>query len=65
MLFEPFFRASNVSDHNGTGLGLAVVKNAVELHGGTITVESEVGAGSSFIVTLPLRFSNPSETRYY
>lgn len=52
-LFEPFHRAANVGAIQGTGLGLAIVKEAVELHGGTVTVESQVGAGTTFIVTLP------------
>ncbi|TWO71687.1 PAS domain S-box protein [Caenimonas sedimenti] len=52
-LFESFHRASNVGDIQGTGLGLAIVKNAVEVHGGTIAVESRVGAGTTFTVRLP------------
>lgn len=54
-LFEPFYRASNSSGIQGTGLGLAIVKRAVDLHGGTIEVESRSGEGTTFIVTLPLR----------
>ncbi len=53
-LFEPFHRAKNVKNIPGTGLGLSIVKKAVELHGGTIRVESEVGVGTTFIVILPL-----------
>ncbi|WP_017720848.1 hybrid sensor histidine kinase/response regulator [Kamptonema formosum] len=56
-LFEPFNRASNVGDIPGTGLGLAIVKKAVELHGGQIEVESEIGRGTAFTVTLPLAAS--------
>lgn len=54
-LFTPFFRASNVLQRPGTGIGLSLVKEFVELHGGTIDVESRVGQGSTFIVLLPRR----------
>ncbi|HEY9832298.1 MAG TPA: ATP-binding protein [Stenomitos sp.] len=53
-LFEAFHRANNASKFPGTGLGLVVVKNAVELHGGSITVNSQMGVGTTFMVTLPL-----------
>ncbi|MGC1393061.1 MAG: ATP-binding protein [Coleofasciculaceae cyanobacterium] len=53
-LFEPFYRAANVGKIKGTGLGLSIVKKCVELHGGLISVESQVGIGSTFIVKLPL-----------
>lgn len=54
-LFEKFFRALPTTDSGipGTGLGLALTKEAVEAHGGSIDVESEPGAGSRFIMTLP------------
>jgi len=53
-LFEPFHRATNVHNISGTGLGLAITKDAVELQGGTISVESIVDSGTTFIVKLPL-----------
>jgi signal transduction histidine kinase len=53
-LFEPFHRAGNVGAIHGTGLGLAIVKRAVEAHHGTVSVESEVGRGTTFAVHLPL-----------
>jgi PAS domain S-box-containing protein len=53
-LFEPFHRADNVGTISGTGLGLVITKESVELHGGTITVESTVGEGTTFTVTIPL-----------
>ncbi|MCL1466682.1 PAS domain-containing sensor histidine kinase [Argonema galeatum] len=52
-LFEVFHRASNVLNFSGTGLGMAIVKRGVELYGGTILVESEVGCGTTFTVILP------------
>jgi PAS domain S-box-containing protein len=54
-LFESFHRASNVGAIAGTGLGLTIVREAVQRHGGTINVHSEVGVGSSFTVTLPTK----------
>lgn len=54
-LYEPFRRAANVGGIHGTGLGLAIVRRSVELHHGRIEVSSEVGRGTRFVVTLPLR----------
>ncbi len=53
-LFNSFHRASNVGTISGTGLGLAIVKRSVDLHGGNITVNSEVGVRTTFTVSLPL-----------
>lgn len=54
-LFEPLHRASNVRDSfPGTGIGLAGAKRIVEQHAGTIAVASVEGAGSAFVVRLPL-----------
>lgn len=53
-LFEPFHRAANVERLPGTGLGLVIAKQAVEMHGGSISVESAAGQGTVFIVRLPL-----------
>ena len=55
-LFQDFFRAPNAKSfsENGTGLGLSIVKQSVQMHGGTVRVESEVGRGTRFIVTLPV-----------
>jgi two-component system, LuxR family, sensor kinase FixL len=52
-LFEAFKRASNVGSIQGTGLGLAIARQAVEMHGGRIKVESRLGVGTTFIVSLP------------
>jgi PAS domain S-box-containing protein len=51
-LFERFHRGANVGNVPGTGIGLHVVKECVELHGGKITVDSEPGRGTTFRVTL-------------
>jgi PAS domain S-box-containing protein len=53
-LFEPFHRAANVGAIPGTGLGLVIMKESVELHGGTIGVESQVGVGTTFTVNIPI-----------
>ena len=53
-LFESFHRASNVGNRQGTGLGLVIAKKAVELHGGSISIDSKVDAGTRFSVLLPL-----------
>jgi PAS domain S-box-containing protein len=54
-LFEFFHRGKNVGAIAGTGLGLAIVKTCVDLHRGEIAVNSEVGVGTQFIVSLPMK----------
>jgi signal transduction histidine kinase/DNA-binding response OmpR family regulator len=56
-IFDPFFQAQG--NKPGTGIGLNIVRNIVEQHHGTISVTSELGKGSSFVVTLPI--SQPLE----
>ena len=60
-IFERFYRGSEANEARGTGsgLGLAIVKSIVDMHHGSIEVESRVGQGSRFIVTLP---RDPRET---
>ena len=55
-IFEEFQQVDNTSTRKkgGTGLGLSISRRIVELHGGRITVESEVGKGSTFKVTVPI-----------
>lgn len=54
-VFDPYFRSREpaLAEQRGTGLGLRFVKTVVERHGGSITVSSELGVGSRFVVTLP------------
>ena len=52
-LFDTFYRASNASNIQGTGMGLVIVKQFIELHQGTVLLESEEGQGTCVTVTLP------------
>jgi signal transduction histidine kinase len=54
-IFERVYRGSRANEArgSGSGLGLAIVRSIVEMHGGTVAVESRLGAGSRFTVTLP------------
>jgi two-component system phosphate regulon sensor histidine kinase PhoR len=66
-IFERFYKADRARARTGgrpvggTGLGLAVVKHTVEAHGGTVSVESELGHGSTFIFSIPAA-PKPSES---
>lgn len=62
-IFENFYRIDNRDNREigGTGIGLALVKALVEGHSGTVVSESEVGRGTTFIVTLPVR--HPEQSR--
>jgi signal transduction histidine kinase len=53
-LFNPFFRARNVGDSEGSGLGLSIVKKCVEVMNGAITFVSEEGKGTTFTVIIPV-----------
>ncbi len=54
-IFEPFERAVSARNYGGLGLGLHIAKTIVEAMGGSLTVESEPGAGATFTVELPMR----------
>lgn len=66
-IFDRFYQVRN-SNKDGTGIGLAIVKAFTELQGGTAKVESEVGKGSKFTITLPKRVAGdnfqPAEETY-
>jgi signal transduction histidine kinase len=56
-VFDVFFQidGSSTREYGGAGLGLAIVKSFAEAHGGEVQVRSQVGAGSTFSLVLPLR----------
>jgi signal transduction histidine kinase len=54
-LFDRFFRATNVYNIKGTGLGLNIVKQYVDIMNGNITFESKEGKGTSFFIVIPLK----------
>lgn len=60
-LYDPFSRGNNSRGILGTGLGLAIVKKCLDLHQGKISVESQVGSGSTFTVQIPQ--THPQDTR--
>lgn len=64
-LFNSFHRASNVGNISGTGLGLAIVKKSVELLTGKVLVQSEVGVGTKFTVTIPLHQQIAKDNREF
>jgi signal transduction histidine kinase len=55
-IFDKFRQVDSAEHrvHSGSGLGLALARNLVEMHGGSIEVESQVGQGSTFIIVLPV-----------
>jgi PAS domain S-box-containing protein len=63
-IFDRFFRADHpiVRETGGTGLGLPIVKNLIELHGGDLWLRSELGEGTQFSFTLPFKTPEPQDT---
>jgi signal transduction histidine kinase len=61
-VFDPFRQVDNTSKRKvgGTGLGLAISKKLLELHGGKISVKSQLNIGSTFTICLPLTHQNKS-----
>jgi signal transduction histidine kinase len=67
-IFEPFMQVHKTSTENsrgGIGLGLSIVKKHLEQIGGTVTVESEVGKGSSFLIVLPRNYDKQKSRKHW
>lgn len=62
-LYDPFFRekSKRIGETEGSGLGLSIVKNLVDYKGGVMSVTSESGKGTQFVVKIPLPFATPDE----
>ena len=59
-IFDKFYQGRNAFRQSvkGTGLGLTLVKHAVEAHGGSVSVESKMGQGSMFSLNIPIKKKN-------
>ena len=53
-IFEPFYRGSNTSDTKGHGIGLSLVKKILDLHNGSIHIQSQIGTGTTIILNFPV-----------
>lgn len=64
-IFDNLYRSShpNIHSSHGTGMGLAIARGMIEVHGGKIRVESESGRGATFIFELPVEYSGTSESK--
>jgi signal transduction histidine kinase len=64
-IFEKFYRVGDPLVHNtkGSGLGLSLVRHIVQAHGGEVAVESELGQGSKFIITLPMQTAEVQQAK--
>jgi signal transduction histidine kinase len=64
-IFEKFYRVGDPLVHNtkGSGLGLSLVRHIVQAHGGEVAVESELGQGSKFIITLPVQTAEVQQAK--
>jgi len=60
-IFAPFHRANNTGKIGGTGLGLTIVKENVQLHKGIISLKSKINEGSTFIVKIPVEINSSSQ----
>jgi len=60
MVFERFYRAEEARTMSGSGLGLSIVRQAAERHGGSVTASNRPGGGASFVLRLPGR-SDPAQ----
>ncbi|MGM8889111.1 ATP-binding protein, partial [Psychrobacter sp. 1U2] len=65
-IFTPFFQvdSSVTRENEGVGIGLSVIKQIGQLLGASIEVDSEIGVGSKFIVTMPLRYKSQTQYEY-